>query len=73
MKSLFSGMTEGVHQFTRMDFQRSIRANVFSPLVLPAFAYCLLRWTAPKLDTRRKEMTFFLIFIVLSVIVNVLN
>lgn len=73
VKSLFSGMTEGVHQFVRMDFESSIKANIFSPLVIPLISYVILAWRFPKLKTRRQEYMFFGVFIMLSFVVNIVN
>jgi hypothetical protein len=73
IKSLFSGMTEGVHQFMRMDIKSSIRANIFAPFVMPIVIYGVLTWKIPKIDTRNKEYIFFAIFIGLSVVINVVN
>jgi len=72
-KSLFSGMTEGVHQFVRLNFIDSLKANVFAPLVIPIIAYFTLTWTFPKIDTKTKEIIFFLSFVLISIIVNILN
>ena len=73
VKSLFSGMTEGVHQFVRMDFESSIKANIFSPLVIPLISYAILAWRFPKLKTRGQEYMFFGAFIMLSFVVNIVN
>ena len=73
VKSLFSGMTEGVHQFARGRVLQSIEANAISPFVLPLSAYFLVTWRCPKLDTRFREGVFFLACIVLSIVVNFLN
>ncbi len=73
IKSLFSGMTEGVHQFVRMDIKSSIRSNVFAPFVMPIVIYGVLTWKIPKIDTRNKEYIFFTIFIGLSVVINIVN
>jgi len=73
IKSLFSGMTEGVYQFVRMNFEASIKANIFSPLVIPLIAYAILAWRLPKVNTRRQEYMFFGVFIMLSIVVNIVN
>lgn len=73
LKSFFSGMTEGVHQFVRLDFINSLKANIFAPSVIPILTYCILTWNFPKIDTRRKEIIFFFGFVVLSIIVNLVN
>jgi hypothetical protein len=73
IKSFFSGMTEGVHQFIRMNLKASAEANIFAPLILPLTAYFLLSWKIPKIDTKKKEYLFFGLFIVLSAAVNIFN
>lgn len=73
IKSLFSGMTEGVHQFVRLNVMASIEANIFSPLVIPIVVFFISTWRVPKIDTKNKEQVFFLAFIVMSAIVNVVN
>jgi hypothetical protein len=72
-KSLFSGMTEGVHQLVRLDIVRSIQANIFSPLVPVLVVLSIATWTFPKIDSSVKECTFFAIFVVLSVVVNLVH
>jgi len=73
VKSLFSGMTEGVYQFIHMNIKASIQANIFAPLVIPLVFYGILTWNIPKVDTKKKEYAFFSVFILLSIIVNVVN
>lgn len=73
VKSLFSGMTEGVHQFAKLDIVASMEANVFAPLVIPLITYYCLLWKIPKIDTKQKENIFFIGFIIFSLIVNILN
>ena len=73
VKSLFSGMTEGLFQFVNMNIESSIQANIFAPLVIPLVAYSILTWRFPKVDTRKKEHIFFSVFIMLSIIVNIVN
>ena len=70
VKSLFSGMTEGVNQFAKLNLAASFNANPFAPLVLPFVAFCCLSWWFPVIDSRKKEVTFFTLFILLSLIVN---
>lgn len=72
-KSLFSGMTEGVHQFVRLNIMTSVEANIFSPLVIPALVFFISTWRVPKIDTKKKEQVFFLVFIAMSAIVNIVN
>lgn len=73
IKSLFSGMTEGIFQFIRLNFEASMKANAFSPLVIPLVGFSILTWRFPKIDTRKKEYVFFVAFIMLSIIVNIVN
>ena len=73
VKSLFSGMTEGVHQLFHLNIYESVQANIFSPLVVFVLIYFISTWKFPKLDTIRKEYAFFLSFIVLSILVNIYN
>jgi hypothetical protein len=73
IKSLFSGMTEGVHQFVRLNLAESIRANLFAPLVVPLLVFLVVTWRFPKIDSKQKEAIFFLGFIGLSVVVNIVN
>lgn len=73
IKSLFSGMTESVHQFVRLNFVSSFRSNPFGPLVIPVFVVCCLFWWVPTLDTKKKEIIFFLLFITASAVVNLLS
>ena len=73
IKSLFSGMTEGVHQFVRLNIMASIKANIFSPLVIPVVVFFVSTWRVPKIYTKKKEQAFFLVFIAMSAIVNVVN
>ena len=73
LKSLFSGMTEGVHRFARLNLAGSVEANIFSPLVIPLFSYFIFKWRVPKIDNKNKEIVFFISFLGLSIIVNVIN
>ncbi len=73
VKSLFSGMTAGVHYFVNLDLISSVKANVFAPLIIPILSYYLASWSVPKIDSREKEFMFFSIFVGLSVIVNIVN
>jgi hypothetical protein len=73
IKSLFSGMTEGVHQVARLNLVAAFKANIFSPLVIPTVVYFVLTWQVPKIDSKKKETIFFLGFIGLSIVVNILH
>jgi len=70
IRGLFSGMTEASHQLARFDLDASLRANVLTIPVLISAAIVVLRWQAPKLATRRREMAFFAIAIVGTLINN---
>lgn len=70
VKSLFSGMTEGVNQFAKLNLAASFKANPFAPLVLPFVSFCCLSWRFPVIDSRRKEITFFALFVLFSLVVN---
>ncbi|KAF3984374.1 MAG: DUF2752 domain-containing protein [Methylococcales symbiont of Hymedesmia sp. n. MRB-2018] len=73
VKSFFSGMTEGVHQFAHLNIQSSFKANVFAPFIIPLIIFYILTWNFPKIDSRKKEYVFFTVFICLSVVVNIVN
>lgn len=70
VKSLFSGMTEGVHRLARWELILAFRANPFAILVPPIIVYCCLLWRFPVIDTKKKEKIFFSVFIFLSLLVN---
>ena len=72
-KSIFSGLTEGIYQALNFNLEASIRANVFAPVVVCYFAYCVLCWRFPTIDTKKKEVTFFTLVIVTSIVVNIVN
>ena len=73
VKSLLSGMTEGVHQMTFLNVQDALNANIFSPIVIPLLLLLFIRGKIPKIKTRKHELVFFSSFIFLSVLVNVFN
>jgi len=72
-KSIFSGLTEGIYQALNFNLEASIRANIFAPVVVCYLGYCVLCWRFPKIDTKRKEVTFFTLVIVTSIVVNIVN
>lgn len=73
IKSLFSGMTEGTYQLLNRNIRGALEANVFTPLVL-AYLICLLFfYRSMKINTKKKEIIFFLVFIILSILVNIFN
>lgn len=59
IRGLFSGMTEATYQLVRLDFGRALAANILVVPVIGAIFLCILLWTKPKLDTRRRELIFF--------------
>lgn len=59
IRGLFSGMTEATYQLVRLDFGKALAANILVVPVIGAIALCILLWTRPKLDTRRRELIFF--------------
>ena len=73
IRSLFSGMTEGVVRTLHGDLREAIRANVFSPLVVPLLMFFLWIGKVPALASRRSEISFFCGFVLLSVIVNIVH
>ena len=73
VKSLLSGMTEGVHQMAFLNVQDALNANIFSPIVIPLLLLLFIRGKIPKIKTRKHELVFFSSFIFLSVLVNVFN
>jgi hypothetical protein len=70
IRGLFSGMTEASHQLARFDVPASLRANVLTIPLLVLAAIVILRWQAPTLATRRREMSFFAIAVVGTLINN---
>tara|TARA_B100000768_G_scaffold152101_1_gene147605 strand:- start:484 stop:780 length:297 start_codon:yes stop_codon:yes gene_type:complete len=73
LKSLFSGMTEGVYQLLNLNFRESVKANIFSPVIVPLLFYFLINGEVPKMNTKSREIFFFSTFILLSVAVNIFN
>ena len=73
VKSLLSGMTEGVHQMAFLNVQDALNANIFSPIVIPLLLLLFIRGKIPKIKTRIHELVFFSSFIFLSILVNVFN
>ena len=71
IRGLFSGMTEASHQLARFDIGASLRANVLTIPVLILAATIILRWQAPKLATRRREVSFFVIAILGTILNNI--
>tara|TARA_B100000767_G_C19757035_1_gene533406 strand:- start:1208 stop:1462 length:255 start_codon:yes stop_codon:yes gene_type:complete len=73
LKSLFSGMTEGLYQILNLNFTGAIKANIFSPFVIPFLLYFLLKGEVPKMNNKLNEIAFFSCFIFLSIFVNIFN
>lgn len=73
VKSLFSGMSEGVFQLLNFNLIAAINANILSPFVFFLFGYIVLTWNFPKVDTQKKEITFFCVVVGLSLLVNIVN
>ncbi|MDC2989387.1 DUF2752 domain-containing protein [Gammaproteobacteria bacterium] len=73
VKSLFSGMTEGVYQILNFDIAQAVAANVLSPIIIPLALIYTIRGSVPKIDTKSKELIFFSSLIFLSLIVNFFN
>ena len=73
VKSLLSGMTEGVHQMSFLNVQDALNANIFSPIVIPLLLLLFIRGKIPKIKTRKHELVFFSSFIFLSILVNAYN
>ena len=65
-------MTEGLYQFLNFNFQASLEANIFAPFIVPLLLFYVVRGL-PKIDTQYKERAFFGVFILLSIVVNILN
>ena len=64
IRGLFSGLTEATYQLARLNLGRALAANILVVPVLGAFALCILLWTWPKVDTRRREIGFFVLVLV---------
>ena len=73
LKCLFCGMTEGLYQILHLNLGEAIKANIFSPLIIPLLVYFLIKTEVPKINNRLKEIMFFSGFILLSVFVNIFN
>jgi len=73
VKTVFSGMTEGMHRLARCDVQGSLEANVFAPAMAVVLSYCAIRGRVPKISTTRQERWFFAAGVLCSALVNVVN
>lgn len=59
IRGLFSGMTEATYQLVRLDLGRALAANILVVPVIGAITLCILLWSWPRLDSRRREIAFF--------------
>ena len=66
-------MTEGLYQILHLNFKQAIKANIFSPIIIPLLLYFVIKGEALKMHNRSTEAIFFSIFIILSVFVNIYN
>mgnify|MGYP001322178336 CR=1 FL=1 len=73
IKSLFSGMTEGLYQILHLNFNQAMKANIFSPIIIPFLLYLVIKNEVPKMNNRATEALFFCGFIILSIFVNIYN
>jgi len=69
IKSVFSGMTEGMHQFVHGELDKALDANFLTPLVACALLFWALK--GGRLTTRRQECCAALLFAGLSALVNI--
>lgn len=71
IKSVFSGMTEGMHQLLHGELVRALKANLLTPVVAVALLFWVLKgW---RISTRRQEACAAVLFIGLSVLVNIVH
>ena len=66
-------MTEGIYQILHLNFSQAMKANIFSPIIIPVLLYFVIKRDVPKMNNRSKEVLFFCGFIILSVFVNIYN
>jgi len=71
IKSVFSGMTEGMHQLVHGELGKALAANFLTPLV----ACLVLAWvvTGAHIRTRHQERWAAALFIFLSALVNIVH
>jgi len=71
IKSVFSGMTEGMHRLVHGELARALDANCLTPLV----ALAVLYWAATgmRIRTRKQEYWAGAAFIGLSAMVNLVH
>jgi len=73
VKSLFSGMTEGLYQVLHLNLNQALKANIFSPFVIPCLLLLVFKRDLFKIKNTNTEFLFFIGFISLSILVNVYN
>ena len=73
IKSLFSGMTEGLYQILHLNFNQAMKANIVSPIIIPFLLYFVIKSEVPKINNESTEAYFFCGFIILSIFVNIFN
>ena len=71
IRGLFSGMTEATYQLVRLDLGKALAANILVVPVIGTIALCILLWSRPKLDTRRRELIFLALVLAGTAINNV--
>lgn len=73
VKSLFSGMTEGLYQLTHFNLMKSIESNLLSPLFFVLFLGFLFTGYRPRVKTKFEEAIIFILVVLLSTLVNIFN
>ena len=69
IRGLFSGMTEASHQLVQLDVGRALAANILVIPMLATITLCILLWSRPRLDTRGREIAFF-VLVVAGIAIN---
>ncbi|MEA3040768.1 MAG: hypothetical protein QOC65_257 [Sphingomonadales bacterium] len=70
IRGMFSGMTEATHRLVHLEVLAAIRSNILVVPTLAAIVLCIVTWNAPKIDTRLREVCFFIIVIAGTAINN---
>ena len=52
---------------------KMVKANIFSPIIIPFLLYLVIKGEVPKINNRSTEALFFCGFIILSIFVNIYN
>ena len=73
VKSVFSGMTEACHKITNFEFKKALEVNFLVPIFVILGIYFVLIGKLPKIDSKRKELSFFAITLILSILINIIN